>query len=42
MKNPEMEEKNQKKFLDLKIISFESGMIYSHNPEQDICHWQSM
>ena len=30
------------KFLVLKIISFESGTRNSHNPEQDISHWQSM
>ena len=28
--------------LVLKIIAFESGKANSHNPEQDICHWQSM
>ena len=38
----EMEQKNQKKFLVLKIIPFESGMTNSHNPEQDNCHCQSM
>ena len=37
-----MEQKNQKKILDLKINSFESGTTHSHNPEQDTCHWQSM
>ena len=37
-----MEQKNQKKFLVLKIIAFESGKRNSHNPEQDICHWMSM
>ena len=37
-----MEEKNQKKLLVLKIIAFESGTRNSHNPEQYICHWQSM
>ena len=37
-----MEHKNQKKFLVLKIIAFESGKANSHNPEQDICHWMSM
>ena len=42
MKNPEMEEKNQKKFLVLKIIAFESETTNSHNAEQDTCHWQSM
>ena len=37
-----MEQKNQKKFLVLKLIAFESGKANSHNPEQDICHWMSM
>ena len=37
-----MEQKNEKKFMVLKIIAFESGKANSHNPEQDICHWQSM
>ena len=37
-----MEQQNQKKLLLLKIIAFESGKANSHNPEQDICHWQSM
>ena len=37
-----MEQKNQKKFLLLKIIAFESGKANSHNPEQDICHWMSI
>ena len=37
-----MEQKNEKKFLVLKIIAFESGKANSHNPEQDICHWMSM
>ena len=31
-----------KKLLVLKIIAFESGTANSHNPEKDICHWQSM
>ena len=39
---PEIEQKNKKKLLVLKIIAFESGTRNSHNPEQDICHWQSM
>ena len=30
-----MEQMNQKKFLVLKIIAFESGTTNSHNPEQD-------
>ena len=42
MKNPEMEEKNEKKFLVLKIIAFESETTNSHNAEQDTCHRQSM
>ena len=37
-----MKQKNQKRFGVLKIIAFESGTANSHNPEQDICHWQSM
>ena len=37
-----MEIKNEKKFLFLKIIAFESRTRNSHNPERDICHWQSM
>ena len=42
MQIPEIEEKDLKKLLVLKIISFESGATNSHNREQDICHWQSM
>ena len=42
MQIPKMEQQNQKKFLVLKIIPFESRTTNSHNPEQDICHWQSM
>ena len=42
MKNPEMEQNNQKNFLVLKIIAFESERANSHNPEQGTCHWQSM
>ena len=37
-----MEKKNEKKFLVLRIIAFESGKANSHNPGQDICHWMSM
>ena len=37
-----MEQKNQKKFLVLKVIEFELGTTNSHNLEQDTCHWQSM
>ena len=39
---PENQQKKLKKWLVLKIIAFESGTRNSHNPEQDICHWQSM
>ena len=39
---PENQQKKLKKLLVLKIIAFESGTRSSHNPEQDICHWQSM
>ena len=39
---PEMEQKNQKVFLVLKIIAFQSVTANSRNPEQDTCHWQSM
>ena len=42
MQIPEMEQRNQKMFLVLKKIAFELGTTNSHNPEQDICHWQSM
>ena len=38
----EMEQKNQKIFLVLKITGLESGTTNSHNPEQDTWHWQSM
>ena len=37
-----MQQKNQKKFLRLKIIAFKSGTPNSHNLQQDTCHWQSM
>ena len=37
-----MEQKYLDKLLVLKIIAFESETTNSHNPEQDICHWQSM
>ena len=37
-----MEQKDQKKFLDLKILAFESGTTYSQNPEKDTCYWQSL
>ena len=42
MSIPEMQQKNLKKFLVLKIIAFESGTTNSHNPKQNIFHWQSM
>ena len=38
----ELEPENLNKFLVLKIIAFESGTRNSQNPEQYICHWQSM
>ena len=31
-----------KKLLVSKTIAFESGTTNSHNPGQDICHWQSI
>ena len=34
--------KNQKLFLVLKIIRFESGKTISLNLEKNTCHWQSM
>ena len=37
-----MEQKNLNKLFVLKIIAIEWGTTNSHNPEQDICHWQSM
>ena len=37
-----MEQNNQKKFLVLKIIAFESRTTNSRNPKEDTCHWQSM
>ena len=39
---PEIDLKNQKKFLVLKIIAFQSGSTNSLNLEKDTCHWQSM
>ena len=42
MQIPEVEEKNLNKLFLLKIIASESGTTNSHNPEQYICHWQSM
>ena len=37
-----MEQTNLKRILVLKISASESGTTNSHNPEQNICHWQSM
>ena len=42
MKIPKIEQNNDKAFLVLKIIAFESGTSSSHHPEQDTCPWQSM
>ena len=42
MQIQEIEQKNQKQLLVLKIIAFELGMTNSHNLEQDICHWHSV
>ena len=38
----EMERKNEKKLLVLKIIESDSGATNSHSLEQDISLWQSM
>ena len=37
-----MERKNEKKFLVLKIIAFDTGTANSHSLEKDICLWQWM
>ena len=37
-----MEQKIEKTFFLLKIISFESGTTYSNNPEKKTFHWYSM
>ena len=37
-----MEQKNEKKFLVLRISAFQSGKANSHNREQGIGHWQSL
>ena len=37
-----MEQKNKKQLFVLKITGFQLGKANSHNPEQDICHWQPM
>ena len=42
MSIPEMQQKILIKLLVLKIFAFELGTTNSHNPQQDICHWQSM
>ena len=42
MQISEMEQKNKKHLLVLKIIAFESRIRNSHNPKQDICHWESI
>ena len=39
---PDMEQKDQKKFLILKIIAFAWGTTNFHNFEEDTCHWQSI
>ena len=42
MQIPEIEQKNLKKLLLLKIIAFELGTTNTQNPDWDIYHWQSM
>ena len=42
MYTTEMEKKNEKIFLVLKITGFELGTTNSHNSEDDTWHWQSM
>ena len=37
-----MAQKNQKKFLVIKIIAFQSRTANSHNSKEDAGHWQSM
>ena len=37
-----MEQSNERKFLVLKIIAFQSRAANFQNPEEDACHWQSM
>ena len=39
---PEMEKKNEEKFVVLKITPFESGTKKSQKLEQDTCHWQTI
>ena len=38
----EMEQKNQKKLLVLKVTDFQLETTNSHNPEEDTWHWHSM
>ena len=38
----EMEQKNQKKLLVLKVTDFQLETANSHNPEEDTWHWHSM
>ena len=42
MQIPETEQKIEKKFFVSHIIAFELGVAYSHNLEEDTCHWQSI
>ena len=42
MQIPQMQQKNQKMFLVLNVIAFQSETTNSHNPEEDTCHSQSM
>ena len=42
MKFLEMEQKIEKRFCVFKIIAFESEAANSHNPEENICHCQSV
>ena len=42
MQLPQMKKNNQKMFLVLKVIAFQSETTNSQNPEEDTCHWQSM
>ena len=37
-----MQQKNEKMFLVLKVIAFQSETRNSHNPEEDTCQWQSI
>ena len=37
-----MEQNNEKKFLVLEILAFESGTTNSHNPKIHTCPWESM